>query len=318
MMNKAATRMMVTCWESVVISTGLIFLRADNFSSRSLNIIMMTKMLMTMMIVNLACCSTAMTKASWTLLFSASSSAENYDHSYCQWLLLLLLLLFSWLYFQSWSWYIYQQESKLTKFVAGAPFHSQADCPRLDALNTEYFSNIFLLCISYFNSGFDMLQLYWLQKNLWLFLHVCLCLCTYRNKSSHFHVWLFPILSINANRLKFHCCRVFIFCHVVLRCVCGWSLLCETSCEAVFHWFPKSRRQPVGIHLNKIASASVQVYSFNSIGMEIIISIKYCNDLKVCLVSGAAVEFNSLVICLDQDDHVTTQVNHRGLGGHWL
>ena len=47
-----------TCWESLVMSTGLILLKADNLSSLSL-----------------ACCSTAMTKASCTWLFSASSLA---------------------------------------------------------------------------------------------------------------------------------------------------------------------------------------------------------------------------------------------------
>ena len=46
-----------SCWDRVVMSTGLIFLRAESFSSLSL-----------------AWCSTAITKASWTLLFSASSS----------------------------------------------------------------------------------------------------------------------------------------------------------------------------------------------------------------------------------------------------
>ncbi len=42
------------------MSTGLIFLSAESFSSRSL-----------------ACCSTAMTNASWTWLFSESSLAER-------------------------------------------------------------------------------------------------------------------------------------------------------------------------------------------------------------------------------------------------
>ena len=49
-----------TCCESLVMSTGLILLKAESLSSLSL-----------------ACCSTAITKASWTWLFSANSLAEN-------------------------------------------------------------------------------------------------------------------------------------------------------------------------------------------------------------------------------------------------
>ena len=48
-----------TCWESLVMSTGLILLKAESLSSLSL-----------------ACCSTAITKASWTWLFSANSLAK--------------------------------------------------------------------------------------------------------------------------------------------------------------------------------------------------------------------------------------------------
>ena len=58
----------LTCWDSLVISTGLIRLRADSRSKRSL-----------------ACCSTAMTKASCTLLFCARSNAvtSKYEHPVC-------------------------------------------------------------------------------------------------------------------------------------------------------------------------------------------------------------------------------------------
>ena len=46
--------MMLTCWERVVMSTGLIFLRADNFSSLSLTMMRITKiavMIMTMLLM---------------------------------------------------------------------------------------------------------------------------------------------------------------------------------------------------------------------------------------------------------------------------
>ena len=59
-----------TCWESLVMSTGLILLKADNLSSLSL-----------------ACCSTAMTKASCTWLFSASSLAiSNWTNNVTFWI----------------------------------------------------------------------------------------------------------------------------------------------------------------------------------------------------------------------------------------
>ena len=146
---------------------------------------------------HLACCSTAMTKASWTLLFSASSSADD-GH------------------------------------------RSTSSSPSSSSLSS--WSSMTMMIFDYDDSSWSNIIL------------VKIFIKTDRNPPSLLPVRRFTLRQIVRDLMHWggaeKICVNCIF--LVLHCVCGWSLPCETSYAKASRWSPKSRRQPVRINFNQI------------------------------------------------------------------